>query len=253
MAFIDTHCHLDFAPFNRCLGQRLKAWQAMGICGFVAPAVGPSNWSDVLTLGQLPQIKIALGYHPCFLAQYQGGDRLEQAVATHRANLAALGECGLDGRFPEQLVMQQEVFDVQISLAKQYGLPLIVHSVRCHDLTAKQLKQQGFDQGGVIHAFSGSYQQASRFVDLGFKLGVGGGISWPRGEKTRKTISKMPLSSLVLETDAPDMPLYQMPFKHNSPSNLGQIFDQLKQLRHEPAMDVMGQLLQTSQRLFHFN
>jgi TatD DNase family protein len=226
------------------------AWRDQGIGQFMVPAIGPSNWEQVMRLCSFAQIQVALGYHPCFLDQYQGADLLETAIGVHRLQLSALGECGLDGRWGDQSQMQQRVFDEQIALAKQYHLPLIVHSVRCHDITAQRLRAQQFDGGGVIHGFSGSYQQACRFVDLGFKLGIGGVITWPRADKTRKALTRLPVESLVLETDAPDMPVYQMTTATNSPRHLLLVFKALHELRGGSSEILAAQLLKNSQNLF---
>jgi TatD DNase family protein len=248
MAWFDTHCHLDFAPFNLDLPAHLAEFKRSNIQSCLVPAVGPENWQTVVDLSSLKMLKIALGYHPCFLAKaaLQGKpelligelEALGQIVQQHRERLSAWGECGLDGRFPETNAHQEFAFNWQIKAALQQALPLLIHSVRLHDRVAHLLKQAQFDQGGIIHGFSGSYVQASRFVDLGFKIGVGGTITWPRSEKTRKALKRLPLDALVLETDAPDMPLFEMQQEHNTPLNLSVIFEQLAALRSESPQEL---------------
>lgn len=240
--FFDSHCHLDFAPFGASLDAHLEAFHKAGIRDFLIPSVGPDNWQTLLAIKAQQPVYIALGYHPCFLPDSHNQTALEQAledcaalVAEQRSQVSAWGECGLDGRFKEGLDFQELAFRSQVALANTHQLPLIVHSVREHDRCAQVLRQQQAVYGGIIHAFSGSYQQAARFVDLGFKLGIGGTITWPRSEKTRKAIKRLPLDALVLETDAPDMPLYQMQTDRNTPLNLPQIFQTLCELRDEPA------------------
>ena len=117
-------------------------------------------------------------------------------------------EIGLDlfGDDP-QFERQQWLLDEQLKLAKRYDLPVILHSRRTHDKLAMHLKRHDLPCTGVVHGFSGSLQQAERFVQLGYKIGVGGTITYPRASKTRDVIAKLPLASLLLETDAPDMPL----------------------------------------------
>ncbi|MGY5452181.1 TatD family hydrolase [Agarivorans sp. MS3-6] len=243
MAWFDTHCHLDFLPFSDELAKNLTEFELHDIQLCMVPAVGPQNWQTVLSLAEHPMLKVGLGYHPCFLERsallgkpeqlLPQLDTLDQLVYKHRQTLSAWGECGLDGRFPETLAHQEFAFVQQIVAAKKHRLPLLVHSVRLHDRLAQLIKQQQFDVGGIIHGFSGSYTQASRFVDLGFKIGVGGGITWPRSEKTRKALRRLPIDALVLETDAPDMPLYQMTTEHNTPLHLAAIFQCLSELRSE--------------------
>jgi len=256
MAWFDTHCHLDFPPFNDDLSGHLASFAKANVAHCVVPAVSPDNWQTVLDLAKLPSVSVALGYHPCFLNSQALGqavqalepelEHLYELLKQARGQVCAWGECGLDGRFPETMAHQQFAFSWQIAAAQQLSLPLLIHSVRVHDQLAQLLKQQQFTQGGIIHGFSGSYVQASRFVDLGFKIGVGGTITWPRSEKTRKALKRLPLDALVLETDAPDMPLYQMTQPYNTPLNLAVIFQQLVALRSESSEQLESALWHNS-------
>ena len=100
------------------------------------------------------------------------------------------------------------------------------------------LRQKQLTNGGIIHAFSGSYQQACQYIDLGFKLGIGGTITYPRAEKTLKAIKRVPLTSLVLETDAPAMPLYGFQGQDNSPLQLINVFQALTNIRLESSTEI---------------
>ncbi|MDO6685192.1 MULTISPECIES: TatD family hydrolase [unclassified Agarivorans] len=261
MAWFDTHCHLDFPPFKDDLAAHLARFAQANVSHCMVPAVAPNNWQTVLDLSVIPSLFVALGYHPCFLneqALTQHPDallgelnRLQTLVKQAGDKVQAWGECGLDGRFSDTMAHQEFAFDWQIQAAQQQQLPLLIHSVRLHDRVAQLLKQQQFSQGGIIHGFSGSYVQASRFVDLGFKIGVGGTITWPRSEKTRKALKRLPLDALVLETDAPDMPLFEMKQAHNTPLNLSIIFEQLIALRSEPAEQLEQALWDNSLQALH--
>ncbi len=256
MAWFDTHCHLDFPPFNDDLSGHLANFAKANVAHCMVPAVAPNNWQTVLRLASLPSISVALGYHPCFLNPQALGqnvealepelERLQNRVEHAFGQVSAWGECGLDGRFPETMSHQLFAFRWQIAAAQELSLPLLIHSVRLHDQVAQLLKQQQYTHGGIIHGFSGSYVQARRFVDLGFKIGIGGTITWPRSEKTRKAIKRLSLNALVLETDAPDMPLYQMTQPHNTPVNLAVIFHQLLALRNESSEQLEQALWQNS-------
>ena len=104
--------------------------------------------------------------------------------------------------------------------------------------------------GGVIHAFSGSLHQAEAFWQLGFRLGIGGVISYERANKTREAIRAMPLEALLLETDAPDMPLQGRQGEINTPASLPTIARLLAQLRQQPLVDVISVLHESTLRLF---
>ncbi|RKF15738.1 TatD family deoxyribonuclease [Alginatibacterium sediminis] len=258
MPWFDTHCHLDFDAFSTDFPQFLTQFKNAGITRLLVPSVSRSNWQNVLKLNTKQEISIALGCHPCFLPSSEKELTtelfdLQTICLEHQQQIVAIGESGFDGRFPESEAQQLLAFESQILLAKQLKLPLIVHSVRKHALTYERLKQHNFDQGGVIHAFSGSYQQAKQFVDLGFKIGIGGTITWPRAQKTIKAVSKLPIDSLVLETDAPDMPLFGMQGIDNSPLNLPKIFHALHAIRSEPQDQLKQHLWQNSLDVFRLN
>ncbi|MFM2485727.1 TatD family hydrolase [Celerinatantimonas yamalensis] len=230
LAVIDTHCHLDFSPFS-ALESQLLHWQALGIERYVVPAIGPQNWQKLFALhAKHSQISIALGIHPCFPDGFGHLDTLRTHVAQAYHQIVAIGECGLDRRFANTMSEQCRVFECHLQLAAQYQLPLIIHSVRMNDEVYALLKRYSISTGGVIHAFQGSQVQAQRFIEQGFKLGVGGAITWPRGIKLQDVLATLPLEALVLETDAPDMPLYGMHKGDNTPAALFAILAKLSDL-----------------------
>ncbi len=102
----------------------------------------------------------------------------------------------------------------------------------------------------MVHGFAGSLQQAERFVQLGYKIGVGGTITYPRASKTRDVMARLPLSSLLLETDAPDMPLNGFQGQPNRPEQAARVFDSLCELRAEPAQEIEAALLVNTKNLF---
>ena len=182
-------------------------------------------------------------------------ESLKKLAYKHQNNIVAIGEAGIDGKVAEahnNLSRQIEVFQTQIALANQLAKPIIVHHRRSHQHIQPILRRSSCSHGGIIHAFSGSYQQAKNYLDLGFKLGVGGTITYPRAEKTLKTVSKLPLSSLVLETDAPSMPLYGQQGRDNSPRNIPSIFESLCLLRSEPEENIAQQLQSNVDSIFKF-
>jgi TatD DNase family protein len=250
MKFTDTHCHLDFkelTPLESNIPDSLLA-QCFDqhIHQIIVPAVSPDNWQNVLGLTRfnreqtIDKCKVfaCLGIHPWFL------DNLEQhhltllsdKVTENRPSIIAIGETGLDAVIAKQqnnLNKQLEFFEYQLQLAKQEQLPVIVHHRGTHNETITLLKQVKVPQAGIIHAFSGSYQQACQYIDLGFKLGIGGTITYPRAKKTINAIKRLPLNSLVMETDAPAMPLYGFQGESNSPLRLSNVFEALVSLREE--------------------
>jgi TatD DNase family protein len=105
------------------------------------------------------------------------------------------------------------------------------------------VKQFKLSRGGVWHAFSGSRQQAEQFIELGFMLGIGGVITYPRAEKTRKAVTNLPLESLLLETDGPTMPLFQRQGARNEPAYIPEVLMELSMLK-QMSPDMLGEAIE---------
>lgn len=265
MNFTDSHCHLDFPELSTELSLLLTNCIAENIHRIIIPSIAPNNWQQILNLcvdnSQLPcQLLPALGIHPWLLNELTDTDltALTQLVNTTLANefpsIVAIGETGIDGAIAEKennLNKQQHFFDYQLMLAKEKNLPVIVHHRKSHHHIIPMLKQAKLACAGVIHAFSGSYQEAKQYIELGFKLGIGGTITYPRAKKTIDTVKKLPLESLLLETDAPAMPLQGFQGKANSPIQIKAVFNCLTELRAEPADVIAEQIEQNINTLFH--
>lgn len=216
--WIDTHCHLDAAEFGGVRAQvRARAAQR-GVLHCVIPAVCVDNFDAVGALAHAGADSYALGIHPLFVPQADDGDlqRLAQALAARRDDprLVAVGEIGLDFFVPalctpEMRARQEYFYAEQLKLARQFELPVILHVRRSADRLLRGLRAtaSGTSGGwsGIAHAFAGSWQQALGFVDLGFKLGFGGAVTFERALQLRGLVTGLPLSALVLETDAPDI------------------------------------------------
>ncbi|WP_448212725.1 TatD family hydrolase [Colwellia sp. MEBiC06753] len=259
VAFTDSHCHLDFDALSSKLPALLTECNTLNIKRIIIPSIGPENWHQVLKLANQPrancQLLPCLGIHPWFLAQTNEHSitELDTLLSQHAETIIALGEAGVDGTIALQqdnLAQQISIFEQQLQLANKHQLPIIVHHRRSHPEVYQCLKQAKLEQAGIIHAFSGSYQQAKLYIDLGFKLGIGGTITYERAKKTINAIKRLPLSSLVLETDAPAMPLNGFQGQDNSPLQLIKVFETLVELREEPAEQIAEQIELNIDQLF---
>ncbi|KJY82253.1 deoxyribonuclease [Vibrio galatheae] len=253
MRLFDTHCHLDFDVFAADLDGHIDAAKQAGVERFVIPSIGPSNWRKVADLAdQYSSIYYALGIHPYFIDPdshtYQ--KQLRQLLTERPAQCVAVGECGLDAMVGIDRLRQEQIFVQQVELAQAFQLPLIIHIRKTHNRLLQLLKQYRFSYGGVIHGFSGSYQQAMQFVDMGFFIGVGGVITYPRASKTRQAIIQLPLESIVLETDSPDMPLNGHQGKENHPKMLAQIVSCLASLKGMSKQTVAERVWKNSNSAF---
>lgn len=176
-------------------------------------------------------------------------EQLEGELSRPAKARVAIGECGLD-QLHADYDGQVELFRAQVRLASRFEYPLLIHSVRTHDEVAALLKRAQYRLPGLVHGFSGSWQQATRLFDQGLYLGVGGVITHERARKTRETIRRLPSSALVLETDAPDMPPSGVRKGDNTPLNLRRVFESLCELRGEDPEALAEQLLINTGRLF---
>ncbi len=250
----DTHCHFDFAPFTADPEFELQRAAEQGVQRLLVPSIGPQDWQAVAELAQrFPStIYYALGFHPLYLDASSPTHlpTLEKALMQAEQACVAVGECGLDGMIDVDVALQEQMLIAQLSIASQAKLPVILHSRRTHNRLLQLLKQQRFQQGGVLHAFSGSVQEAQQFVDLGFKIGVGGVITYPRANKTRQAIAALPVEHIVLETDAPDMPLNGFQGQANHPAQLAKVLETLAELKGVSAQYLAPILWQNSQMLF---
>ncbi|RRS10567.1 TatD family deoxyribonuclease [Pseudoalteromonas sp. J010] len=252
LAFIDSHCHLDFNELAAGLATHIKAAQSAGVERFIVPGVTLTQSQRLLEFKtDHPECAIAAGLHPYFIDKHHDSDmaNLAQYAKLNRAQLCAIGECGIDATC-EALAQQVSLFEAHVRLSNLLELPLIVHHRKSHHLIAAVFKRIKPKFGGVIHAFSGSKQQAEYYISQDFKLGVGGTITYPRGEKTAQIISQLPLESLVLETDAPSMPLNGYQGKVNTPKRVVEVFEKLCEYRPETPNLLGAMLYQNTKQLF---
>lgn len=246
----DTHCHLDLPELASAQALHWQQAQQAGVAALVIPAVEQSAWQNLLDLHkQQPTWHIALGIHPWWVEKHSPDAvaALDKLFNANHAAIVAVGEIGLDfARDEATFAVQQQLFTAQLALAKQHAKPVLLHHRKSQPQLLAELKRQQFSAGGILHAFSGSQQQGMAFVDLGFKLGIGGTITYERAEKTRKTVQQLPLECFVLETDAPAMPLAGFQGKVNTPAQLALVFNAFCQLRPEPRGQVAATLWQNS-------
>ena len=212
---IDTHCHLDAAEFDADRQQVLGRANEQGVSGIIIPAVSRANFDIVRKLAHsFDGGTYALGIHPICVPYAKESDLEELDEQVRRSlddpRFVAIGEIGLDFFIPAltepaMRERQERFYLAQLELAERYGLPLVLHVRRSQDILLKHLRRKRHI-GGIAHAFNGSFQQAGQFIDLGFALGFGGAMTFTRALQIRRLAVQLPLDSLVLETDAPDIP-----------------------------------------------
>ena len=251
MDLIDTHCHLDVAEFDADRAAVLARARAAGVVAQVVPAIHRAGWPRLLALcGAAPDLHPALGLHPVYLEQHRDDDlsALVDVLAAHRP--VAIGEIGLDW-YVEELdrARQQHLFERQLAIARDADLPVILHVRRAHDAVLATLRRLRV-RGGVAHAYSGSLEQARQYLDLGFRLGFGGMLTFERSTRLRRLARELPLEAIVLETDAPDLTVASHRGQRNSPEYLPECLAALAEVRAEDPARVAAQTTANARAAF---
>jgi TatD DNase family protein len=253
--WVDTHCHLDAPEFDADRADVIARAGVAGVRTIVVPAVSASTFASARDAARRCDGAYALGVHPLFVKEAPEADALaalSEALEAHidDPRLVAVGEIGLDHFVPAfqdeaSRALQERLYAAQLALAVRHGLPVILHVRRSADNLLKHLRglrDAGHPvQGGIAHAFNGSEQQAQVFLELGFKLGFGGAMTFERALQIRRLAAELPDDAIVLETDAPDIPphwLYQTAQaraqgarSRNEPAELPRIAETLAALR----------------------
>ncbi|GAA3945010.1 TatD family hydrolase [Allohahella marinimesophila] len=268
---VDAHCHLDF--------DELAAYRARaGIChgaghpgsmasdkarevsletliertpdAYVVPSIGKDNWQRVSNLAAAnDNIHAAYGIHPWWAHEHGEADIKALASWLERDDCVALGEVGLDATIELSSEEQQALLKPQLQLAADLGKPVMLHSVKTHEDMLRLLKAIGLRRG-MVHAFSGSFEQGEQFIRQGLMLGISGIITYDRARKTRDAVARLPIDSLLLESDAPSMPVCGHQGEVNTPERLMDTAKSLAELRGCEVEEIVEQTARNSVRLF---
>lgn len=238
MLLIDTHNHLGCEAFAADRIQVLNRSLVAGVKRQILIGLSTNEWQALHKLTDtLPSLYFASGYHPLYLPPLQSYQQdllaLEHLLSTQNlAKLCAVGEIGLDYYSPNiDKTYQHQWFSTQLNLANQHQLPVLLHVRRAHADCYAILKKIKFARGGIVHAFTGSIEEALNYIKLGFKIGLGGAGTWPQAHKMYAMIKQLPMEAIVLETDAPDIQPFGRKGQRNSPEFLPEICQQLAQIK----------------------
>ena len=236
MELIDTHCHLDVEEFDADRPAVLERARRAGVVAQLIPAIHRAGWPALLALCRSEEgLYPALGLHPVYIDRHDPADldALEALIAGERP--LAVGEIGLDHAV-EGLDQdrQQRFFEAQLAIARSANLPVVLHVRRAHEDVLRLLRRARV-RGGIAHAFNGSPDLAARYLDLGFKLGFGGMLTFERSTRLRRLARELPIEAIVLETDAPDLTVASHRGERNSPEYLPECLAALAEVRGEDA------------------
>ncbi len=232
---IDSHCHIDISVFDDRRTPLLARARAAGVEGFIVPGVDRMGWRGIIELARRERgVYAAPGLHPMYLDLHRGKHLDELKALVAGGEVVAIGEIGLDYHVEGlDRHRQQELFESQLRLAALARLPVLLHVRKAHDQVLATLRRQHFAHGGIVHAFTGSMQQAEQFFEMGFLISICGTVTYDRARKVRHIAASLPLEALAVETDAPDIPLAGRRGADNLPEYLPEVVQTLAALRGE--------------------
>lgn len=249
---IDSHCHLDFDVFDDDRDKVLMRARSNGIKHIIIPGVSHQRWSVIKNLCENnSNLHPCYGLHPYEVGQHSSDDINSLGKWIEENNCIAIGECGLDYRSGQPDKKRQlKFFQAQLDIAITFQLPVVIHSVHATtDVISCLQHRPGLK--GMIHSYSGSYEQAMLLIDQGFYISFGGQITYDRAIKLRKTASKISLNHLLLETDAPDQADTDHRNQRNEPAYLINVLESLTTLRPESLTDIASQTTLNAKKLFN--
>jgi TatD DNase family protein len=272
---IDTHCHLDFTDFDTDRNEVINCCAHAGVTTIIVPATQQATWQRTLDLisnhqtskvSRAVSLHAALGLHPVFNHAHQPQHLLELEQFARQYDPVAIGEIGLDFHSSMKLDSTQKdkqllYFEKQLVIARLLAKPVIIHNRKAHDECIKILQMLQAEKnnnsssirntkGGIIHAFNGSIQQAEHYMELGFYLGFGGMLTYPRSSKLQALVKAIPIEHIVLETDAPDMTVMSHRGKRNSPEYLPEVLHAVAQYKSLDVQEVAKHTTHNAQSLF---
>lgn len=211
---IDTHCHFDVEEFDADRDTVATRTLAAGVDTVVVPGYVAGHWPRLFAVCArypAPRLLPVPGLHPCYIGEHREADlaELERLLLAH-PDVVAVGEIGLDwfvteGKDAAVRRRQEDFFRAQLRIAASAGKPVLLHVRKAHADVIRVLREERFGEGGIVHAFSGGIEEARHYARLGFRLGIGGPLTYDQSRRLRAVVAAMPLAALVLETDAPDM------------------------------------------------
>lgn len=254
-ALVDTHCHLDFESFDADREAVVKAARAVGVTAIIVPALDLDNIPAVLSLTeQYDDVYAAVGVHPNSTAAWSDGwlDRVREAAQHPR--VVAIGEIGLDYHWDKSPApVQHTAFAQQLALAAEMDLPVIIHNREATDDVLGLLRASalaGRERAGVMHSFSAGWAAAEQALKLGFHIGITGPVTFKRADELRNIAAEVPLSRLLIETDAPFLTPHPYRGRRNEPGYVRFVAEAIASERSLPVSAVAAQTTANAVRLF---
>jgi TatD DNase family protein len=248
---IETHVHISDSKYDADREEVLKRAEALGVKKFINIGAEAAETRKVAGYDR-PGVYKALGIHPHNAEECDGSFENEiRNFLKNEKNIVAIGEIGLDffkSRTPKDA--QVKTFRSLLSLAKDAGLPVVIHSREAHEDTLKILKEFNVEKRGIIHCYTGDAETAKRFTGEGYLLGIGGVITFPNAGALKLAVRQLPLECMVLETDAPWLAPQDVRGQRNEPFYLKYIVSEMARLKETSPETVEAVTTQNAEKVF---
>ena len=264
MALTDTHCHLDFNWFDADRELVVERAKDAGLDRILNPGIDLESSQNAIRLAETYEIVYAaVGLHPNESEKWSSRSLSEFRELASATKVVAIGEIGLDYyRGLAGRERQLQVFHEQLDLAAECGLPVIIHNRDAGEDTVRilcnwqsALAEAGSplaSRPGVLHAFSGTLQDAERVIEHHFVLGVDGPLTYRKADSLRQVIAAVPIDCLLIETDSPFLTPHPYRGKRNEPKNIKYIVEKLSEITNLPVSEIETQTSRNAGRIFQW-
>lgn len=251
---IDTHCHLDFPDYNDDRAEVLLAAKNAGITKMVNIGCDlKSSQASVDLADKHPEIFAAIGFHPHDAKNYDDQAEKQLRELANNFKVVAIGEVGLDfyrDRSPREV--QREVFVRQMHLARELGLPLVIHIREAYDEAIDMLiAEKAYENNVVLHCFSGTPKEAQRALDYGMFLSFGGVLTFTNS-RLPELVRNVPPDQIILETDAPFLTPHPHRGKRNQPAMVALVYQKLAEVLNRDLREIESTIDANAQKFFEF-
>lgn len=253
MIITDTHTHLYAEEFDSDRDQLVEQAGVLGVQRFFMPNIDSSSIEPMFALEKkYPGKAFAMmGLHPCYVKENWKRELELVESWLNKRSFVAVGEIGIDLYWDKTFLEQQkEAFTMQIQMANERNLPIVIHTRESFDVTYELLLQTKKEQPqGIFHCFTGTAEQAKKAIDMGFMLGIGGVVTF-KNSGVDKAIENIPLEHIVLETDAPYLAPVPHRGKRNEPAYILKVAERLSEIYKCSVMEVARVTTENSKKLF---
>ena len=256
MQLIDTHVHLNFDAFEPDLDEIAQRWRDVGVVRLVHSCVAPSEFPAIEALAQrFPELYFAVGLHPLDMDQWtaETADHIRE-LAGSNSKVVAIGETGLDLFKAKDRAQQERSLVAHLQIAKDLGLPVIIHCRDAAQPMAELLRQFWAKQGpvqGVMHCWGGTPAETQMFLDLGFYISFSGIVTFKNAKQVHASAQMVSCDRILIETDCPFLtPEPKRKQRRNEPANVYHVAEQVAQLRNVSLETLAAETTANACRLF---